>query len=582
MNIEEVIAKTANLELRRHDYMDRLLLGGAIGNCVHVAGVYGYLQIAESSGYETKFLGAAVPPKEFAKAVVDYNPYIVCVGYRLTPTALHGMLKEFFSFIQKWAPDNESLFYFGGTPECIEVAKEFKQFSYFFQGEEHFDYILKSLHLDKKLSKHTGSSYGEFNLEGEQAQLRAIKEGNYRPLIRHHFGLPSLEDTIDGIKQIALSKEVDVISLAPDQNAQQYFFEPDKMDSKLDGTGGVPLRTREDLERIYEASQYGNYPRLRIYAGTRNLLKWAQLSVETINNAWGTIPLFWYSELDGRSERTLEEAIEENRRVIEWYGARNIPVEINESHQWSLRECSDTMAVVDFYIAAYNAKRLGVNKYIAQFMFNTPRLTSGKADLAKMLAKKELLDELEDEDFMYLSQVRAGLTHFSIDVDVAKGQLAASTILALALKPQIIHVVGFCEADHAATAEDVIESCKIVRGALRNAWNDFPDMTKDPEVLERKDYLVSEAKRVISNIEHYFGDRYEDPLANSECLSQLVSLGVLDAPHLKGNPAALGEVKTMPIDGGYECIDADGNPIKDSERSMYILESASKEKLQKF
>ena len=250
------------------------------------------------------------------------------------------------------------------------------------------------------------------------------------------------------------------------------------MDRRLDGTGGVPIRTREDLEMIYAATQYGNYPRLRIYAGTRNLLKWAKLSVETIDNAWGTIPLFWYSQLDGRSERTLEEAIEENRQVIKWYGERNIPVEINESHQWSLRECSDVMAVVDFYIAAYNAKKLGVKKYIAQFMFNTPRLTLGKADLAKMLAKKAMIDELEDENFVYLAQVRAGLTHFSIDMDVAKGQLAASTLLALALKPQIIHVVSFTEADHAATPEDVIESCKIVRGVLKNAGSRYDNLLK--------------------------------------------------------------------------------------------------------
>src|SRR5690606_31004764 len=116
------------------------------------------------------------------------------------------------------------------------------------------------------------------SLEGDHEDLSSIKEGNYRPLIRHHFGLPSLEETIEGIKEIALSEEVDVISLAPDQNAQQYFFEPEKMDRRLDGTGGVPLRTREDLEQIYMATQYGNCPRLRIYAGTRNLLKWAKLS----------------------------------------------------------------------------------------------------------------------------------------------------------------------------------------------------------------------------------------------------------------------------------------------------------------
>ncbi|HHW70386.1 MAG TPA: cobalamin B12-binding domain-containing protein [Clostridiales bacterium] len=558
--------------------MDKLVLGGAIGNCVHVAGVYAYMQLAESVGYKTKFLGAAVPPRELVDAIEKYDPYIVCISYRLTPNALYNILEDFFSMIEEQGLYGDRLFYFGGTPECIAVAKQFEQFSYFFQGEEHPEYILKSLHVYEEGSN-ASCIQSQISLEGDQADLRSIKEGNYRPLIRHHFGLPSLEETIEGIKKIALSEEVDVISLAPDQNAQQYFFEPEKMDKRLDGTGGVPIRTRDDLEKIYAATQCGNYPRLRIYAGTRNLLKWAKLSVETINNAWGTIPLFWYSEMDGRSERTLEEAIEENREVIRWYAERNIPVEINESHQWSLRECSDVMAVVDFYIAAYNAKKLGVNKYIAQFMFNTPRLTSGKADLAKMLAKKQLLDELEDENFVYLTQVRAGLTHFSIDMDVAKGQLAASTLLALALKPHIIHVVSFTEADHAATPDDVIESCKIVRGVLKNAWRDFPDMTRDPEVIKRKNYLLSEAREVICNIEQYFKDIYEDPLANPDCLASMVKLGLLDAPHLRGNPAALGKVRTMPLNGGYECIDANGNVLKDSERTKNILENIDRRKL---
>ena len=253
-------------------------------------------------------------------------------------------------------------------------------------------------------------------------------------MIRHHFGLPSLEDTIEGIKKIADSGQVDLISLGPDQNAQEFFFEPDKMDHSLDGTGGVPIRNENDLIRIWQATQRGNFPRLRIYAGTQNLLKWAEMSVRTIHTAWGTIPLFWYSILDGRSKRPLDEAIRENMDVIKWYAARNIPVEVNDSHQWSLRETSDTIAVADFYLAAYNAKKLGVKTYIAQFMFNTPRLSSGKMDLAKMLAMREMISRLEDEQFICLREVRAGLTHFSIDQNVAKGQLAASTLLAFAVQ----------------------------------------------------------------------------------------------------------------------------------------------------
>lgn len=80
-----------------------------------------------------------------------------------------------------------------------------------------------------------------------------------------------------------------------------------------------------------------------------------------------------------------------------------------------------------------------------------------------MLAKIELIENLQDENFNVYRQARAGLASFPADLYQAKGQLAASAYLAMAIKPHIYHVVGFCEAHHAAEAEDVIESCKIVR-----------------------------------------------------------------------------------------------------------------------
>ena len=39
----------------------------------------------------------------------------------------------------------------------------------------------------------------------------------------------------------------------------------------------------------------------------------------------------------------------------------------------------------------------------------------------------------------------------------------------MALKPHIIHIVGPTEADHAATAEEVIEACGLARRAIDNA-----------------------------------------------------------------------------------------------------------------
>lgn len=552
---------------------NRVIVGGAIGNCVHVAGAFTYLQLANSVGYRTVFLGAAVSPEVWVQAIAEYDPGIVCVGYRLTPSALPAILNELFNRLKQQGLLEERLYYFGGTPGCIEVARRYPHFTVFFQGEENHQYIMDTLFLDQREKKHEhwynrrvleGTEWNPFDLK------KIIMQDRYYPMLRHHFGLPSLEESIAGIEKIADSNQVDLISLAPDQNAQEYFFEPEKMNHALDGSGGIPIRSEDDLRRIWKATQRGNYPRLRIYSGTNHLLDWAELSHATINNAWGTIPLFWYSVLDGRSQRSIQEAIRENQAAIRWYAEKDIPVEINESHHWSLREASDAIAIADFYIATYNAKMLGVKTFIAQLMFNTPRLTSAKMDLAKMLAKLELVSELEDDQFVILRQIRAGLTHFSIDMNIAKGQLAASTLLSLAVKPQIIHVVSFSEADHVSGPDEVIESCKIVKGVLRNAWNEFPDLTIDPDVQTRKRKLIKAAKDILKIIQKKFSAVSSDPLIDPDCLAQIVKTGLLDAPHLLNNPAALGKIRTMPINGGYDAVDKQNNILSEPQRIKQI------------
>jgi len=560
---------------------NKKILGGAIGNCVHVAGIYEYLRIAGQSGYDIKFLGPAVDPESLVKAIGSFDPEIVCLSYRLTPTTLENLLGTLFSLLESENLIRNRIYYFGGTPGCVIIARKFNFFSHFFIGEEPYSEIQETLFLDSESVTDQFKIHERIAFSSQDLSPRAMKtiieNGRYLPMIRHHFGLPSLENTIEGVKKIAESGLVDLISIGPDQNAQEFFFEPDKMDHSLDGAGGVPLRTEEDLVRIWNATQRGNFPRLRIYAGTRNLLKWADLSVRTIRNAWGTIPLFWYSVLDGRSNRPIEDAIRENMEVIRWYAEHGIPVEVNDSHQWSLRDTSDAIAVADFYLAAYNAKKLGVKTYIAQYMFNTPRLSSGKMDLAKMLAKKEMISRLEDDNFVCITEVRAGLTHFSIDMDVAKGQLAASTLLAFSLKPQILHVVSFSEADHAATADDVIESCKIVKGVVKNAWRGFPDMTLDPEVIHRKEYLIRQADIILEEIRTAFQGDSADPLCDPACLARSIESGILAAPQLKNNPVALGVIKTMPVNGGYDSVDAQGKVLSETERIRKNIPSFSKD-----
>jgi len=535
------------------------VIAASIGNCVHVAGIMNFLTLAEREGYATRFLGAAISIDELLHVVKDEKPDYVGVSYRLTPEPLMKVLAELKKKMSLFGL-KDIKWVFGGTEPTAKVAEESDIFSIVFNGTEDPDEIIGFL---------KGVSFEKSDDYPQDLVSRIWAKYPY-PVLRHHIGLPSIEETIDAIEKIADSRVLDVISIAPDQNAQEHFFEQDKMDRRLDGAGGVPLRSREDFERVYAASRRGNYPILRCYSGTKNLIPFAKLLNDTIKNAWCAVPLYWYSVLDRRGPRTVKEAVGENQQVMKWHGERSIPVEVNESHHWSLRDAHDTIGVVSAYLAAYNAKKMGVKDYIAQYMFNVPPSISPAMDLAKMLAKIEMIEGLQDENFTVYRQARAGIASLPVDLFQAKGQLSASAQLSMAIKPHIYHVVGYCEAHHAATADDVIESCKIVRGVIRNIMLGAVDITQDTKVQERKNELIEEAGitlRAISSLSDV-----DDPLTDPATLARAVELGILDAPHLRGNPAAKGNLVTRLVDGALYAYDfKERRLLSEKERIDRIL-----------
>ncbi|MDI3481434.1 MAG: hypothetical protein PWQ97_1089 [Tepidanaerobacteraceae bacterium] len=536
------------------------IIAATIGNCVHVAGTMNFLALAEKEGYDTKFLGAAVSIDELISAAKSERPEYVGVSYRLTPGPLKEILRELAEKIRK-----ENLqglkWIFGGTEPTAEVAKESGIFCRVFGGTEDVDDVISFL-KGRKLSE---AEYYARDL------ISRIKSKYPYPILRHHLGLPTLEETVSSIEKIADSKVLDVISIAPDQNAQEHFFEQEKMDHRLDGAGGVPVRSREDFRSLYDAAQRGNFPLLRCYSGTNDLIPFAELLQDTIKNAWCAVPLCWYNVLDRRGPRPVEQAIRENQLVMKWHGERGIPVEVNESHHWSLRDAHDAIGVAAAYLAAYNAKKMGVRDYIAQYMFNVPPSISPKMDIAKMLAKIELIESLQDENFRVYRQARAGLASFPGDLSQAKGQLASSAYLALAIKPHIYHVVGYCEAHHAATAEDIIESCKIVRGVIRNNFLGVVDITRDKDVQRRKSELIEEAMITLDAIRE-LNPTAKDPLADADTIARAIEIGILDAPHLKGNPAACGKLVTRLVNGALYAYDPEEKRIlTEKERIEKIM-----------
>lgn len=539
------------------------IIAGTLGNCVHVAGIMNYLNLAEKENYKTKYIGMGKSPDEIIGYIKSESPDIVALSYRLTPEPLNEILIELKEKIAEENIQNIE-WIFGGTEPTAEIAEKTEVFSKIFNGREDVDEVIAYL---KGIDYSLEEAYPKNIID-------RIEEKYPYPVLRHHLGLTSIEETVEAIESVADEKVIDIISVAPDQNAQEFFFDQENMDHRLDAAGGVPLRCEEDFKTLYKAAQRGNYPLLRAYSGTKNLLKFAQVLKDNIDNAWCAVPLFWYSELDGRGPRKLLDAIKENQATMKWHAKRGIPVEVNDPHHWSLRDSHDAIAVADAYIVAYNAKEMGVKDYIAQYMFNVPASISPEMDLGKMLAKIELVESLEDENFKAYRQARAGLASFPSNLYQAKGQLAASSYLAMMIKPHIYHVVGYCEAHHAARSEDIIESAMIVRGILKNEFLGSIDMTKDEKVQERKNSLIEEAKIIIEAIKSLKKNDI-DPLIDPEVLTEAVRIGILDAPHLQGSDIAKGNLKTRMVSGALYAYDEEnGRVIGERERVNNLLEKA--------
>jgi len=541
------------------------VLGGALGECVHVAGILNFLRLAESQGYRTEFTGPATAIADFVDAAREVDPDIIAVSYRLTPENAVLLLQDFRAALREAGLDGKRLV-FGGTPPVAAEARNTGMFEAVFSGEEPTEAIiayLKGIPFDRT----TAADYPDETIP------RLAWKSPY-PLIRHHFGIPAenIAPTIAGIRQIAEAHVLDVISLGADQDAQENLFQPERQDPRRKGAGGVPFRTEDDLRALYAATRTGNYPLMRSYSGTSDLLEYAELLRETIRNAWCATSLFWFNIVDGRGPLSLRDSIADHMALMRWHGERGIPVEGNEPHHWELRDGHDAVACAVAYIYAHVAKNMGVTDYICQYMFETPPHLSNRMDLAKMLAKIELAEGQAVPGFRLLRQTRTGLMSYPVNTAAARAQLSASVYLQMALKPDIVHVVSYSEADHAATADDVIESCRMAQHVIELALRDIPDMTADPVVQRRRDALVEDALVVVDAIRQLGAGKGADPLLDPDVLTRAVEIGLLDAPHLRGNPHACGKVHTRIVDGANLPVDEHGKVLSEAERVKRILE----------
>src|SRR5580700_2109398 len=101
----------------------KLIVGAAIGDCVHVAGVVNFLNLAEQLGYETVCLGPAVSVDDLLAKVAALDPALVAVGYRLTPVNCRSLLAELSAKVVVGGEDGRA-WLFGGTEPCVAIARD--------------------------------------------------------------------------------------------------------------------------------------------------------------------------------------------------------------------------------------------------------------------------------------------------------------------------------------------------------------------------------------------------------------------------------------------------------------------------
>ena len=540
----------------------KTVVAGALGECVHVAGVTRFLRLAEAAGWRTIFLGPATPIYQFLEIAQQEEAELVGVSYRLTPENGERLLGEFAEAAAELHAAGVR-FAFGGTPPIARRAENLHFFERIFDGTEPDEDVLAYL---------KGGQSGAAAPEDYPRDIvERIRWKTPFPILRHHFGLPEMESTLAGVRQIADARLLDVISLGVDQDAQENFFHPERQDPRRRGAGGVPVRSEADLRALYSATRRGNYPLIRIYSGTDDFIRLAEIFTASLHNAWCAIPLFWFNQMDGRGPWDLEGSIRQHQEVMAWYGQRGIPVELNEPHHWGMRDSPDVVFVAAAYLSAYNAKACGVQDYIAQLMFNSPPDTSDAMDLAKMLAILELTAPLEDEHFHIWRQTRTGLLSYPVEISAARAHLAASIYVQMALKPHIIHIVGHTEADHAATAGDILEACRMARRSIANALQGQPDLTSDPRVRERKQILMDEVRTTLRAIRSLAQNPAVDPLTDPGVLARAVTEGILDAPQLKNNPCGRGVIRTQVIAGACQAVDGTGQILTEAIRLSRFL-----------
>ncbi len=463
-----------------------------------------------------------------------------------------------------------------GIPEYVFPMTLKSHTEYDSQRIKFADELYKSGDFESE-GKPIHGDYLEFGTKYDRIERRIdfINKTKSTPIIRAHIG-PYNADSEEAlklfsewVKGLAKAGFLDVLSIGSSQLTQSHF---EKDWSDLPNGGGVPVRNREDYYKIYQDAR----PMLvRSYAGTDRLQFMARIHEDYLNIAWHALSFWWFDRLDGRGPLSLDENLNQTFDTMSYIAFTGKALEANVSHQFAFRGADDLTYVITAFLTAKAAKLSGIKTFILQNMLNTPTLTWGINDVAKGRAMLQLVRSLEDKNFRVVYETRAGLSYFSPDLEKAKRQLMAVTMLMddidpnNDLSPEIIHVVGYSEAQYLADPTVVDESIKMSLHALKQyrllkKRDSLLSVDEMQEIKNRTSLFIEDARRYIGAIEKKYPDAY-----TATGFFKLFYDGYLPTPQLWAEretfvKATAWNVKYL--NGGYSVVDNNGKKIGIEDR----------------
>lgn len=530
--------------------MQNLFLGITLGNDPHTMGIFNAGKIARMLEIKFEVVPVNATDIEKIKIISELNPAYIGLSYRLSTDKAFSELKKFLDKMEEYNLLQRE----EGRKICFSALQPAIEEIYESEICRNYDLHLMMNYSDlSRRTRQTANFFGvtntsvmneiieRLNRENDTSQIKILDEiasnvvesydflpeqklkkpsdaalnsftqrmkESKIPLIRSHFGVPAdtIFPTVGGIKKIASSGSIDELSLGSSDLSQRYYGEPEKF-KELKNDGGVPYKDIKDLKILADAAKTGNFPAMKPYCHVKNIIPFIDdcLQVGMLKGAHQAIPLFWFGKLDGRGDMTLEEAVYNHIAAVKHLVKKNIPVEMNDPNQWSLRYVHDSLLVVSYSMILSVMYSVGAKEIILQCHFNDPATTGDYADLGKFFAVKKMTEALRpvgNKSQIYF-ETRSGIGHFNSDLRKAKFQLARSILLQMLINPSVLHMVSYCEADHVATADDIIDSSKILRRAVRLFNENVFDIKKQTDfdiVNARAEYLFSEAMTVLETL----------------------------------------------------------------------------------